>query len=193
MRAVEAGYEVIEIHSAHGYLLHSFNSPLSNQRTDAYGGSFENRTRCLIETVQQVKSVLPEKIVLVVRLSATDWIEGGWTIDDSVELSRRLKDEGVDLIDCSSGGILPEAPIPIGAGYQVPLSEQIRQQAGIATATVGLITEAIQADMVIRNGQADIVLLGRELLRNPYWGIDAASALHQDEQAAIPKQYLRAY
>ena len=190
-RALAAGFEWLEIHAAHGYLIHSFYSPLSNHRTDQYGGSFENRIRFLLETVRAVRPVWPERLPLTVRISGTDWVTGGWTVADSVELSRHLKAAGVDLVDCSSGGIVPEAKIPVGAGYQVPISEAVRQGAGIQTAAVGLITTPAQADEIIRNGRADLVLLGREMLRDPYWALHAAQALKQP--APIPPQYLRAF
>lgn len=193
LRAVEAGFELIEIHGAHGYLAHSFYSPVANQRTDDYGGSFSNRIRFLLEVVRRVRGVLPDDKALAVRISATDWLEGGWAIEDSVALARCLKEEGVDLVDCSSGGISPAVRIPAGAGYQVPLAEQVRQGAGIATAAVGMITDATHADAVIRNGRADLVLLGREMLRNPYWALSAAQKLHPGDSAAIPNQYLRAF
>jgi 2,4-dienoyl-CoA reductase-like NADH-dependent reductase (Old Yellow Enzyme family) len=189
-RALAAGFEWLEIHAAHGYLIHSFYSPLSNRRTDEYGGSFENRTRFLIETIRAVRQVWPERLPLTARLSCTDWLEGGWTITDSVELAGCLKAEGVDLIDCSSGGNAPQAPVPLGASYQVPLSEAVRG-VGIPTAAVGLITAPAQADEVIRNERADLVLLGRELLRDPHWPIHAALALKQP--APVPPQYLRGY
>jgi 2,4-dienoyl-CoA reductase-like NADH-dependent reductase (Old Yellow Enzyme family) len=193
IRAVEAGFDLIEIHGAHGYLIHSFYSPISNQRDDEYGGSFQNRIRFLMEIVQQAREVIPDDKVLAVRLSATDWLDGGWTIEDSVELARCLKDEGVDLIDCSSGGILPNLQIPVGAGYQVPLSERVRHDAQIPTATVGMITQPMQADELIRNGRADIVLLGREMLRDPYWAIHAANVVHAPDQSPIPDQYVRSF
>jgi 2,4-dienoyl-CoA reductase-like NADH-dependent reductase (Old Yellow Enzyme family) len=177
---------VVEIHSAHGYLLHEFLSPLSNQRTDEYGGSFENRTRLLIETVRAVRSEAP----LLVRISATDWAEGGWDADQSVALAKLLKNEGVDLIDCSSGGLVADAKIPVASGFQVPFAERVRKEAGIATGAVGLITEPRQADEIIRNGQADIVLLAREFLRDPYWPLHAAQALGQP--ITWPIQYQRA-
>lgn len=191
IRAIAAGFDLIELHGAHGYLIHSFYSPTSNQRDDEYGGSFQNRIRFLMEIVQQVREVMPDDKVLAVRLSATEWLEDGWTIEDSVELSRCLKDEGVDLIDCSSGGILPDVKIPVGAGYQVPLAERIQHDADIPTAAVGMITQPMQADELIRNGRTDIVLLGREMLRDPYWAIHAAPVVHALDQAAIPDQYLR--
>ena len=192
-RALDVGFEWIEIHGAHGYLIHSFYSPISNQRTDAYGGSFENRTRFLREIARMVRTVVPERLPLTVRLSCSDWIEGGWTIEDTVELARCLKDEGVDLIDCSSGGVSPQQRIPNGgyAGYQVPFAEAVRHGAGVATAAVGLITEATHADEIVRNGRADLVYLAREMLRDPYWAIHAAHELKQP--ASVPPQYLRGY
>jgi 2,4-dienoyl-CoA reductase-like NADH-dependent reductase (Old Yellow Enzyme family) len=190
-RALEAGFEWLEIHGAHGYLIHSFYSPLANQRTDEYGGSFENRIRFLIETTRAVRNVWPERLPLTVRLSCTDWLADGWAVEDSVALAGRLKEEGVDLIDCSSGGNAPKAPVPLGPGYQVPLAESVRVGAGIATAAVGLITAPVQADEIIRNGRADIVLLGRELLRDPHWPLHAAQALKQTPP--VPPQYLRAF
>ncbi len=189
-RALQAGTRVLEIHSAHGYLLHSFLSPLSNRRTDRYGGSFENRTRFLRETVACVREVWPEKYPLFVRISAYDWAEGGWTMEESVELARRLKEQTVDLIDCSSGGMLPKAKIAVGPGYQVPFAERIRREAGIMTGAVGMITTAQQADAILRAGQADAVLLARELLRDPYFSLHAADELGHD--VAWPNQYLRA-
>jgi 2,4-dienoyl-CoA reductase-like NADH-dependent reductase (Old Yellow Enzyme family) len=189
-RALEAGAKVIEIHSAHGYLLHEFLSPLSNTRDDRYGGSFENRTCFLREAVHAIRQTWPASLPLFVRISASDWAEGGWTIQDSVCLAKQLQPLGVDLIDCSSGGIAPGISIPAGPGYQVPFAEQIRQQAGIATAAVGMITEPEQADQVIRSGQANMVFLARELLRDPYWPLRAADQLRQN--GPWPKQYLRA-
>ncbi len=190
-RALAAGFEWLELHAAHGYLIHSFYSPLSNQRTDQYGESFENRIRFLLETVQTVRLEWPEHLPLTVRISGTDWVDGGWSMTDSVELARRLKAEDVDLIDCSSGGNAAQAKIPVGPGYQVPISEAVKRGANILTATVGLITDPLQADEIIRNGQADVVLLGREMLRNPYWALHAAQALKQ--AASVPPQYLRAF
>jgi 2,4-dienoyl-CoA reductase-like NADH-dependent reductase (Old Yellow Enzyme family) len=189
-RAVAAGFRVIEIHAAHGYLLHEFLSPLSNHRTDSYGGSFDNRTRFLRDTVSAVRAAIPDSAVLFVRISATDWTEGGWTAEDSVALARVLKPLGVDVVDCSSGGNVATAKIPVGAGYQTPFAAQVRKDAGIATAAVGMITNAVQADQIVRNGEADMVLLARELLRDPYWPVHAAEALHQ--VASWPTQYLRA-
>ncbi len=190
LRALAAGFEWLEIHAAHGYLIHSFYSPISNRRADEYGGSFENRIRFLIETVRAVRPVWPDHLPLTVRISGTDWVEGGWTVEESIELAKRLKLEGVDLIDCSSGGGVSKARVPVGPGYQVPISESIRQGANIPTATVGLITAPAQADEIIRNGRADLVLLGREMLRDPYWPLRAAQALKQP--APVPSQYLRA-
>ncbi|HAE59874.1 MAG TPA: oxidoreductase [Anaerolineae bacterium] len=190
-RALAAGFEWLELHAAHGYLIHSFYSPISNQRRDDYGGSFENRIRFMLETVRAVRFVWPEHLPLTARISGTDWVEGGWTVDESIELARRLKAEGLDLIDCSSGGGAAQAKIPVGAGYQVPISEAVRRGADIATAAVGMITSAAQADEIIRNGRADVVLLGREMLRDPYWALHAAQALKQP--APIPAQYLRAF
>ena len=192
-RALLAGCEWLEVHGAHGYLGHEFLSPLSNNRTDRYGGGFENRIRFLVETTRAVRAVWPDNLPLAVRLSCTDWAEGGWTIDETVELARRLKAEGVDLIDCSSGGGVAGARIPVGAGYQVPLAERIRREAGIATAAVGMITDPMQADQIVRNGQADLVLLARELLRDPNWPLRAARALHVKPLPAPPVQYARAW
>ena len=189
-RACEAGFRVIEIHAAHGYLIHEFLSPLSNQRTDAYGGSFENRTRILREVVGAVRRVWPERAPLFVRISATDWVDGGWDIQQSVELARQLKGLGVDLIDCSSGGIVPQARIPVGPGYQTPFAERIRREAGILTGAVGMITSPSQAEKIVAEGQADAVLLAREFLRDPYWPLRAARELGQP--ISWPVQYLRA-
>jgi len=189
-RALAAGYEVIEIHGAHGYLFHQFLSPLSNTRTDAYGGSFENRARLLLEVAAEVRAVLPEGLPLLVRLSATDWMEGGWNAADSVRLAGLLKDLGVDLIDTSTGGNVPKAPIPVGPGYQVEFAEQIKREAGIATGAVGMITTAAQAEAIVASGQADLVLLAREELRSPYFPLEAARELGVD--VAWPPQYERA-
>lgn len=189
-RAQAAGFDFLEIHSAHGYLLHEFLSPISNHRTDEYGGSFDNRVRLLLEVATAVRQAWPGHLPLSVRISATDWVEGGWTIDDSVELARRLRMIGVDIIDCSSGGNVANAKIPIAPGYQVPFAARIRKEAGIATAAVGMITEPIQADQVVANGEADLVLLAREMLRDPYFAVHAAAALSQ--ATAWPEQYLRA-
>lgn len=189
-RALTAGAKVIEIHAAHGYLMHEFLSPLSNFRNDQYGGSFENRTRLLRELVEALRGVWPAENPLFVRISASDWIEGGWTINDSVELAAQLKALGVDLIDCSSGGNVPNAPVFAGAGFQTPFAERIRREAGILTAAVGMITSPQQADHIIRTGQADMVFLARELLRDPYWPLRAADELRQE--GPWPKQYARA-
>jgi 2,4-dienoyl-CoA reductase-like NADH-dependent reductase (Old Yellow Enzyme family) len=189
-RAAAAGFEVIEIHSAHGYLIHEFLSPLSNRRTDAYGGSFDNRTRFLRECVAAVRRALPERCPLFVRISATDWVEGGWDIEQSIELARLLLALGVDVIDCSSGGNVEKADIPVGPGYQAPFAERIRREANIAVAAVGMVTAPAQADQIIRNDQADIVLLARQMLRDPYWPLHAAQELGQ--VAPWPTQYLRA-
>jgi 2,4-dienoyl-CoA reductase-like NADH-dependent reductase (Old Yellow Enzyme family) len=191
-RSLDAGFKVIEIHAAHGYLLHEFLSPLSNQRQDEYGGSFENRTRLLREVAQAVREVLPESYPLWVRISATDWVENGWDIEQSVALSDKLKPLGVDLIDCSSGGILPGIKVHIGPGYQTEFAARIRQEAGISTGAVGLITAPEQADHIIRTGQADMVLLAREMLRNPYWPLQAAKQLGHDSNS-YPVQYERAW
>jgi len=190
-RAAAAGFLWLELHAAHGYLLHSFLSPLTNKRTDDYGGGFEQRISFVLETARDVRAVWPDDRVLAVRLSCSDWIDGGWTADESVELARRLKALGVDLIDCSSGGLVPKAPVRIGPGYQVPFASAVKRGAGIATAAVGMITEAAQADMIIANGQADMVLLGRELLRNPCWPLLAARTLGAEPR--VPPQYLRAF
>jgi len=189
-RAGEAGAKIVEIHAAHGYLLHEFLSPLSNKRSDRYGGSFENRTRLLREVVQAVREKWPAALPLFVRISASDWVEDGWNIQDSVCLAKQLQPLGVDLIDCSSGGAVPNVQIPAGPGYQVPFAEQIRKAAGIRTAAVGMITMPEQADQILRTGQADMVFLARELLRDPYWPLRAADELKQT--GPWPKQYLRA-
>ncbi|HET7585916.1 MAG TPA: NADH:flavin oxidoreductase/NADH oxidase [Gemmatimonadaceae bacterium] len=190
-RAREAGARVIELHAAHGYLVHQFLSPLSNTRTDSYGGSFDNRSRLLRELVTAVRAEWPERYPLWVRVSATDWLEGGWTPDDTVELARILAPLGVDLIDCSSGGIAPGARIPIGPGYQVPFAARVRAETPMASGAVGLIVEPVQADAIIREGQADVVILARQMLRDPYWALHAARELGQP--APVPPQYLRAF
>lgn len=189
-RALAAGFQVVEIHAAHGYLLHEFLSPLSNLRQDEYGGSLENRMRLVLEVTRRVRAVWPESLPLFVRISATDWADGGWTLAESIQLARQLKPLGVDLVDCSSGGLIPTARIPIGPGYQVPLAEAIRREADLPTGAVGMITDARQADEIIRAEQADLVLLARELLRNPHWPLQAAQELGVD--IAWPKQYERA-
>ncbi len=192
-RAQAAGFEWFELHAAHGYLAHEFLSPLSNTRADAYGGSFENRIRFTVETAKLLRDALPAHLPLTVRLSCTDWAEGGWTLDESIALSVRLKAVGVDLIDCSSGGNLPHANIPVGPGYQVPFAEAIKQKAGIPTAAVGMITEPAQADEIIQSGRADLVLLARASLRDPYWPVHAARALGEPNALPAPPQYLRAF
>jgi 2,4-dienoyl-CoA reductase-like NADH-dependent reductase (Old Yellow Enzyme family) len=189
-RALEAEFDVIELHMAHGYLMHEFMSPLSNQRTDEYGGPFENRVRLPLRVAAAVRAVWPERLPLFVRVSATDWVEGGWDIDQSVRLSLALREIGVDLIDCSSGGSVARAEIPVGPGYQVPFAERIRKDAGIATGAVGLITEPVQANEIVATGKADAVIMARELLRQPYWPLHAARTLGVD--VAWPHQYLRA-
>jgi len=189
-RALEAGFQVIEIHGAHGYLINEFLSPLSNRRDDRYGGSLENRLRFLCEICAGVRNVWPDSLPLFVRISSTEWVDGGWTIDDSVQLARALKPLEVDLIDCSSGGNVPGVRIPVGPGYQTQFAEQIRKEVGILAGTVGMITSPAQADTIIRTGQADAVLLAREFLRHPYWPLHAAKELGHD--IAWPKQYDRA-
>jgi 2,4-dienoyl-CoA reductase-like NADH-dependent reductase (Old Yellow Enzyme family) len=198
VRAREAGFAWLELHAAHGYLAHEFLSPLANQRDDDYGGSFENRVRFLLEVARAVRAVWPEHSPLAVRLSATDWVEGAsegtaWTLEDTVALAQLLRGEGVDLIDCSSGGIAPGIKIPVGPGYQVPFAETVRKQAGLATAAVGMISQAAQADAIVRAGQADIVLLAREMLRDPNWPLHAAEQLGHKADRPVPPQYLRAF
>jgi 2,4-dienoyl-CoA reductase-like NADH-dependent reductase (Old Yellow Enzyme family) len=205
-RAQAAGFDVIELHAAHGYLLHEFLSPISNRRTDEYGGSFANRIRFLIEITDAVRAVWPDKLPILVRVSATDWLENpdtgkpaddsaagselGWTLEQSIELASQMRERGVDLIDVSSGGNLAAAKIPTGPGYQTRFAERIRREAKIATGTVGMITDPVQADHIIRSGQADVVLLAREMLRDPYWALRAARELKQE--IPWPAQYLRA-
>ncbi len=189
-RAVGAGFRLIEIHAAHGYLLHEFLSPHSNKRTDRYGGSLENRTRLLLEVVDRVRASIPDRLPVLVRISATDWTDGAWTVEESVDLVRILSGRGVDLVDCSSGGNVSGVRIELKPGYQVPFAERIRRETGVPTGAVGLITEATQADQIVRSGQADIVLLARELLRDPYWPLHAAKTL--GVAAPWPAQYLRA-
>ena len=190
IRAHSAGFDVVEIHAAHGYLLHEFLSPLSNHRTDQYGGSFENRARLLLEVTTEVRAAWPAHLPLFVRISATDWTPGGWNPDESVELARLLNARGVHLLDVSSGGNIATAKIPVGPGYQTAFAERIRRESGLPTGAVGMITSPAQADHILRTGQADVVLLARELLRDPYWPLHAAQALHQD--TSWPVQYLRA-
>jgi 2,4-dienoyl-CoA reductase-like NADH-dependent reductase (Old Yellow Enzyme family) len=192
-RSLVAGFEWLELHSAHGYLSHEFLSPLTNHRTDEYGGSFENRIRFLMETAIATRAIWPDHLPFTVRLSCSDWVEGGWDIEQTIELSRRLKAVGADLIDCSSGGAVPHAKIPVGPGYQVPFAQRIRKEAGIATAAVGMIIEAQAADEIIQSGQADLVLLAREMLRDPYWPAHAARALGHKKAMSPPNQYARAW
>ncbi|HEV7380031.1 MAG TPA: NADPH dehydrogenase NamA [Dyadobacter sp.] len=189
-RAVQAGFEAIELHAAHGYLIHQFLSPLSNHRNDNYGGSFENRIRLLVEIIEAVQAVLPADLPLIVRISATDWAENGWDPGQSVALSKILKDKGVDMIDVSTGGLVPHTKIPVGPLYQVPFAAQIKEQVNIVTGTVGLITTSEQAEAILDKGEADLIFLAREILRNPYFPINAAAELN--EEIAWPVQYERA-
>ncbi len=189
-RALAAGFKSVEIHAAHGYLIHQFLSPISNRRSDDYGGSFENRTRLVREVVSAVRAEWPANLPLMIRLSATDWIEGGWTADETVDLCRALKTLGVDLADISTAGLVPTARIPAGPGFQTEFAARVKNEIGLPTAAVGLITAPAQADHIVRSGQADVVLIGREILRNPYWPLEAAQALGQS--IGWPKQYLRA-
>ena len=189
-RAHEAGFQVIEIHAAHGYLLNEFLSPYSNHRTDEYGGSFENRIRILREVINAVKKTWPAELPIFVRISATDWIEAGWKIEDSVRLAKILKADGIDLIDTSTGGIHPHPKIPVGPLYQTPFAEQIKKEAGIATGAVGMITTAEEGEAIIRDGRADLVIMAREFLRDPYFGLHAATDLKVDLE--WPRQYARA-
>jgi 2,4-dienoyl-CoA reductase-like NADH-dependent reductase (Old Yellow Enzyme family) len=187
VRALDDGFRVIEIHSAHGYLLHEFLSPLSNHRGDEYGGSLENRMRLLLRVAERLRRRIPDELPLFVRISATDWVDGGWDVEQSVELSCRLRELGVDLIDCSSGALTPKARIPVGKGYQVPFARRIRDDTGILTGAVGMITEPGHANEIITGGDADLVSLARELLREPYWAIKAEQAL--DVEPTWPTQY----
>jgi 2,4-dienoyl-CoA reductase-like NADH-dependent reductase (Old Yellow Enzyme family) len=189
-RALDAGYKWLELHAAHGYLCHSFYSPISNKRTDQYGGSLENRIRFTVETLARIRTVWPDQLPLAVRISCSDWVEGGWTMDESIELARKLKKVGADLIDCSSGFGSPDHKnYPFGPGWQVHFSEAIRREVGIATAAVGLITDPVQADDIISSGKADITLLGREMLRDPYWPHRAAKVLNVDLKSIAPAPY----
>ena len=190
VRAMKAEYKVLEIHAAHGYLIHQFLSPLSNHRTDSYGGSFENRIRLLLEITEAIQSVWPHNLPLIVRISATDWAEGGWNANEAVKLSAILKMKGVDLIDCSSGGLVPDVKIPLGPGYQVPFAERIKKETGILTGAVGLITGEQQAEEILRKNQADLIFIARASLRNPYFALHAAQILGDD--ISWPKQYKRA-
>jgi 2,4-dienoyl-CoA reductase-like NADH-dependent reductase (Old Yellow Enzyme family) len=189
-RAVQAGFRVLEIHAAHGYLLHQFLSPLSNLRTDEYGGSFENRIRFMLEVLESVQSEWPTNLPIFIRISATDWAEGGWNIEESVQLSQLLKEKGVDLIDVSSGGLVSHQQIPLGPNYQVPFAASIKKETGILTGAVGLITDSAQAEAIVADGKADLVLFARESLRNPNLALDFAKELGVD--VAWPKQYERA-
>ena len=189
-RALTAGFDLVELHAAHGYLLHEFLSPLSNTRTDAYGGDLAGRMRLVLEVVEDVRAVWPQDRPLVLRISASDWVEGGWTVDDSVALAKEAAARGVDLVDCSSGGNSPDQSITLGPGYQVPFAAQVRRDAGVPSGAVGLITDAHQAEQVLVEGSADVVLLARELLRDPHWPLHAAAALGDD--VAWPVQYDRA-
>jgi len=190
-RSLAAGFEVLELHCAHGYLAHEFLSPLSNKRTDEYGGSYKNRIRFVLELAEAVRAVWPERFPLFVRISATDWKDGGWSLDDSVALASELLPRNVDLIDCSSGAMVPDAKIPVAPGFQVPFAERIKRGVGIRTGAVGMITDPRQADEIIRSGRADLVLLAREFLRDPYWPLHAAQALGLDPHP--PVQYQRAF
>ncbi len=188
-RALAAGFRVIEIHAAHGYLLHEFLSPLSNHRTDCYGGSLENRMRLLLQVAECLRQLLPQELPLFVRISATDWADGGWDIEQSIVLSRHLKDIGVDLIDVSSGALIPKARIPVSKGYQIPFARRIRDEAGIMTGAVGLITDPHHADEIITGGDADLVFIGRELLREPYWALKAEHELGAEPSWPTPYGY----
>jgi 2,4-dienoyl-CoA reductase-like NADH-dependent reductase (Old Yellow Enzyme family) len=189
-RSHDAGFDVLEVHAAHGYLIHEFLSPLTNTRRDEYGGSFENRIRLCLEVVEAVRQVWPERLPVWIRISASDWAPGGWDVEQSVELARRVKERGVDLVDCSSGGLVTSQRIALGPGYQVPFAEEVRRHAGVATGAVGLITTPQQADEIVRTGQADCVLLARQMLRDPYWPMHAAQEL--GIPCPWPVQYLRA-
>jgi len=190
IRAVKAGFELIEIHQAHGFLVHQFLSPISNKRTDSYGGNLENRCRLALEIAKTIRDNIPDNMPLLVRLSSTDWVENGWDLEQSIYLARGLQEAGVDLIDCSSGGNVPDAKIPAGPGYQLSFSERIKKEVKILTGGVGFITSPEQAETVIRSGQADVVLLAREILRHPYWPLEAAKRLKAEID--WPRQYLRA-
>ena len=189
-RAVTAGFKAVEVHAAHGYLLHQFLSPLSNRRTDGYGGDFAGRTRLAREVVSAVRAAVPDSMPVLVRVSATDWVEGGWTPDETVELARGLGALGVDLVDCSSGGLVPYAKVPAAPGFQVPFAERVRREAGVASAAVGLITTPAQAEAIVSGGRADMVLMARELLRDPHFPLRASVALKSE--GPWPRQYLRA-
>jgi 2,4-dienoyl-CoA reductase-like NADH-dependent reductase (Old Yellow Enzyme family) len=190
MRSLEAGFKVVELHMAHGYLMHEFLSPLTNKRSDEYGGSLEGRARFPLHVAKAVRDVWPQDLPLFVRISATDWVEGGWDLEQSVTLSKWLRDIGVDLIDCSSGGLVPHAKVPVGPGYQVPFAATIRREVNMPTGAVGMITDPHQAEGILQRGEADAIILARELLRDPYWPMHAAKAL--DVDLPWPVQYLRA-
>lgn len=192
-RAAAAGFQLVEVHAAHGYLLHSFHSPLTNRRTDRYAGDLAGRTRLTRQVVAAIREVWPDRLPLAVRLSVTDWVPGGWSEQDSVQLARWLVDDGVDLIDCSSGGTVPGARVPTAPGYQVPFAARVRREAGVATAAVGMITEPAQADGIVSRGDADLVLLGRESLRDPYWPRRAAIALGAVDRLTVPEPYVRGW
>jgi len=192
-RAMSAGFEVLELHFAHGYLVHAFLSPLSNRREDGYGGGFERRIRLALEITRAVRAEWPDRLPLLARMSCTDWVDGGWTVDESVELARRLAAEGVDLVDCSSGGLVPYARIEAVPGYQVPFARRLRAEAGVPTAAVGLITTPVQAQAIVEGGDADMVMLARAMLRDPYWPLHAAAELGRPEARRIPVQYQRAF
>ncbi len=189
-RAAAVGFQAVELHMAHGYLLHEFLSPLSNRRDDAYGGDLERRMRFPLEVTAAVRAVWPEELPLLVRISATDWADGGWGPDDAVAFARKLKEAWVDLVDCSSGGLVPNAQVPVGPGYQTPFAARVRREAGVASGAVGMITDPAQAEQIVATGEADAVLLARALLRDPYWPLHAAHAL--GAECAWPDQYLRA-
>jgi 2,4-dienoyl-CoA reductase (NADPH2) len=188
-RAIHAGFQVVEIHAAHGYLLHEFLSPLTNHRTDRYGGSLANRMRLVLEVAEELRRILPWHMPLFTRISATDWVEGGWDLDQSIALSQALRAQGVDLIDASSGALVPKAHIPVGRSFQVPFALAIREGAGILTGAVGLITDPEQADEIITSGSADLVFVAREMLREPYWALKAQQALGQDPEWPLPYGY----
>lgn len=190
LRGLRAEMQIVEIHAAHGYLLHEFLSPLSNTRTDRYGGTFDNRTRIVREVTTAIRSVWPEELPIAIRLSSSDWIEGGWTVEDTAALARLLREDGADLIDCTSGGVVPKVRIPVGPGYQVQFAEEVRRNSGVTTAAVGMITRPEQADTIVRTGQADMVFLARELLRDPHWPMRAAREL--GHELSWPPQYQRA-
>jgi 2,4-dienoyl-CoA reductase-like NADH-dependent reductase (Old Yellow Enzyme family) len=189
-RALQAGYQLIELHAAHGYLIHQFLSPLSNKRTDEYGGSFENRIRLLLDITAAIQTIWPKQLPLLVRISATDWAEGGWNVDEAVQLSAILKNNGVDLIDCSSGGLVAHQKIPVAPGYQVPFAEKIKKETGILAGAVGLITTAAQAEEILNRQQADLIIMAREFLRDAYFPLHAATILGDDIE--WPLQYQRA-